>query len=112
MSQRCSHSLLCLVLAAGAAVCTLPAGAGCPLIDAGIPVAEDDAAYQSGLAAGVFIRDKHGDPYIGQVRAAEDNTHGCSHRVQLRFAVNDGRQAMQYLAERCSATCANEMRKA
>eukprot|EP00775_Hariotina_reticulata_P010720 gene10720-10876_t len=37
-----------------------------PIIDAGIPVAKDDEAYQSGLAAGVFVRDKNGDPYIGQ----------------------------------------------
>ncbi|WIA37090.1 hypothetical protein OEZ86_014060 [Tetradesmus obliquus] len=38
-----------------------------PIIDCGIPVAADDAAYQEGLAAGVFIKDLTGKPYLGQV---------------------------------------------
>jgi alpha-D-xyloside xylohydrolase len=38
-----------------------------PIIDCGIPVADDDAAYQEGLAAGVFIKDLSGKPYMGQV---------------------------------------------
>jgi alpha-glucosidase (family GH31 glycosyl hydrolase) len=38
-----------------------------PIIDCGIPVAQDDAAYQEGIAAGVFIKDMSGKPYIGQV---------------------------------------------
>jgi hypothetical protein len=39
-----------------------------PITDCGIPVAADDPAYTSGLAAGVFIRDTTGQPYLGQVR--------------------------------------------
>jgi Ethanolamine utilization protein EutJ (predicted chaperonin) len=45
-------------------------------MDAGIPVANDDEAYQSGLAAQVFMRDKNGQPYIGQVRWAEECRDG------------------------------------
>lgn len=38
-----------------------------PITDCGIPVAADDISYQQGLAAGVFIKDKSGKPYLGQV---------------------------------------------
>lgn len=38
-----------------------------PIVDCGIPVAPDDAAYTSGLEAGVFVRDVTEQPYIGQV---------------------------------------------
>ncbi|KAF6264757.1 glycosyl hydrolases family 31-domain-containing protein, partial [Scenedesmus sp. NREL 46B-D3] len=38
-----------------------------PIIDCGIPVAQDDAAYQEGIAAGVFVKDLSGKPYVGQV---------------------------------------------
>jgi hypothetical protein len=38
-----------------------------PIIDCGIPVVEDDAAYQQGIAADVFIKDGTGKPFTGQV---------------------------------------------
>jgi hypothetical protein len=42
-----------------------------PIIDCGIPVAADDAAYREGMAAGVFIKDSSGKPYLGQVCGME-----------------------------------------
>ncbi len=38
-----------------------------PIIDCGIPMAPDDAAYKQGMAADVFIKDVTGKPYLGQV---------------------------------------------
>lgn len=38
-----------------------------PITDCGIPHAPDDPAYTSGVAAGVFMRDVTGQPYLGQV---------------------------------------------
>jgi hypothetical protein len=43
-----------------------------PIIDCGIPVAHDDLAYQEGIAAGVFIKDLSGKPYLGQVSQMYD----------------------------------------
>ena len=38
-----------------------------PIQDAGVAAAEGYAAYEAGRAAGIFVRDHKGDPYIGQV---------------------------------------------
>jgi alpha-glucosidase (family GH31 glycosyl hydrolase) len=58
-----------------------------PIIDCGIPVAQDDAAYQEGIAAGVFIKDMSGKPYIGQVGAFKDwsipDSVGSWHEVSV-----------------------------
>jgi hypothetical protein len=55
-----------------------------PIIDCGIPVVDDDAAYQQGIAADVFIKDAAGKPFTGQVVSsvphcpAVDKSH-CLH---------------------------------
>jgi hypothetical protein len=41
-----------------------------PIVDCGIPVVEDDAAYQQGIAADVFIKDVTGKPFTGHVVGA------------------------------------------
>jgi hypothetical protein len=49
-----------------------------PIIDCGIPVVEDDAAYQQGIAADVFIKDVAGKPFTGQVVRALEAGSRCA----------------------------------
>lgn len=48
-----------------------------PIIDCGIPVVEDDAAYTEGLQADVFIKDVSGKPAVGQVVSVTAAPVGC-----------------------------------
>ena len=41
-----------------------------PILDIGMPPADDYPAFQEGLAADVWIKDVDGNPYLGQVRGA------------------------------------------
>jgi hypothetical protein len=56
-----------------------------PIIDCGIPVVEDDAAYRQGLAADAFIKDASGKPFTGQVVSAahiSDHLPACLMRPE------------------------------
>jgi len=59
-----------------------------PIIDAGIPVSADDAAYRSGLAAGVFIKDRTGQPFTGQVCPAGKQAHQLLGSVPHSLSMN------------------------
>jgi len=39
-----------------------------PIVDCGIAASPGDPAYEEGLAAGLFLRDVEGNPYLGEVR--------------------------------------------
>lgn len=42
-----------------------------PILDPGIPPLSGYAPYEDGLKRGIFINDITGNPYIGEVRAAD-----------------------------------------
>lgn len=72
-----------------------------PILDIGMPPADDYPAHAEGVAADVWIKDVEGRPYLGQVRGVELCT-GCCWTTLLEAdcsAVHDGILSYRHIAE-------------